>query len=71
MAWEKRGFHGFLQLREDGGRWRFAIRGFDTHGDPGMCSAVLFAGGFRAVPIDRANRILIAGKWYGPQHWNH
>ena len=78
MPWEKRATPtGFLQFRErydDGkaGRWQFQIYGF-SGGPPGYeteCS-VCAVDGKRTVSIDARSRILIEGRRYGRNYWNH
>jgi hypothetical protein len=75
MAFETRDFHGYRQTREvirnDAGtfrtKWQFYISGFNE----GTCSVLLFDGGYEVVPIDAKDRILINGKRYGREHWDH
>lgn len=71
-VWETRDFHGFRQVREippgcNPGRWRFVIYGF---GDDD-CSVYRADGTRERVPIDAQNRILIAGRRFGQEHWTH
>lgn len=73
-AWEVRSHHGYHQAREGvASAWRFYVTGFDASscGTAGTCSVLRFDGSEESVPIDEADRILVAGKWYGRSHWNH
>lgn len=72
-AWEVRDFQGFRQSREGGGRWKFHISSFDgsTSGESGFCWVTRMEGSPERVPIDKADRILIAGRRYGRQEWDH
>lgn len=70
--WQCRNWHGLLQHREGGqGNWCFLVHSFG--GDPDADGTAWLHGidGKTPVPIDRANRILVEGKWYGRERWHH
>ena len=74
MPYLTRDFKGYHQAREtvDGKPiepWSFYICGFGY--DDVSCSVLLIDHTEKTVPINKANQILIDGKWYGPTHWNH
>lgn len=70
--WECRNFDGYFQTREAGrGAWRFVIYGF------GSTEASVYKVNpfgdliIEDVPIDPEDRILILGKRYGRNFWQH
>jgi len=66
--------YGFAQYREsEGDTWRFYIRGFDstTGGHAGFCTIETGDGKEETVAIDEQDRLLIVGKRYGRDHWDH
>lgn len=70
----KRDFHGFAQFREnEHSPWVFYVSGFDStfSGEAGQCTVLRTDGGQEWVQIDADDRISIAGRKYGRQHWNH
>lgn len=76
-AWHCRNFNGWMQSREGGqGPWQFQIYGFSGPEDGDGTAAVyrIAADGtlkHQDVPIDRHNRILVDGRRYGRDHWDH
>lgn len=70
--WECRNWRGWLQSREGGtGNWCFQIHGFSGPEVGDGWAHVYKITGQERVPIDSRNRILIEGKRYGRDHWNH
>ncbi|MDF3888858.1 hypothetical protein [Cupriavidus basilensis] len=70
----KRELAGFLQFREsEHDPWRFYVAGFDAtaSGERGYCWVLTASGDTEPVPIDEQDRILIDGKRYGREAWNH
>ncbi len=67
-AVKQRDFHGFAQYQEEPSEpWRFQVTGFaDTE-----CTVLRTDGSREWVPIDQHDRILIAGRKFGPRHWRH
>lgn len=71
---QTREFHGFRQYRETSRcRWRFYIIGFDSTpaGEHGICYVLRADDSRQAVPIDPKSRILIGGRRYGRDQWDH
>ena len=69
-----RDVHGFKQFREDADSpWRFYVSSFDhtSEGEDGYCWVLTSNNGLERVPIDARNRILIGGKRYGRDSWDH
>ncbi|WP_404995395.1 hypothetical protein [Cupriavidus pauculus] len=65
---------GFLQFREaEGEPWRFHVTGFDAtcSGEAGQCWVLAAGGQSLPVPIDARDRLLIGGKRYGREDWDH
>ena len=65
---------GFLQFREgEGAPWRFHVAGFDAtcSGEAGQCWVLAAGGQSLPVPIDAQDRLLIDGKRYGREAWDH
>jgi len=70
----RRDYCGFLQVRPTGSsKWHFVVTGFDgsCSGETGYCSVMRADESEVDVSIDTKDRILIEGKRYGPEHWNH
>lgn len=78
-SWQKRVLEGdFVQYRElfaPGKRspWKFQITGFDStvSGQDGYCNVLKSDNTKQRVRIDKKDRILINGRWYGRDHWAH
>ena len=69
-----RNFKGYFQSREGGkGPWLFDVTGFGgTLPDGvGTCSVLMADGSSKRVSIDAQNRILIEGRRYGEDRWDH
>lgn len=65
---------GFVQHREsECDPWRFYVTGFDStfSGQDGYCWVLTAGGGTERVPIDASDRLLIGGKRYGREAWDH
>lgn len=75
-AWQHRNWHGYWQSKERGGNWRFYITGFTgpEDGDGTAYVMKLDAHG-RDVsephPINGRGHVLILGRRYGRQNWDH
>lgn len=70
--WQCRNWHGYLQSREGGrGPWCFIIHSFGGEPDGEGTAHLYLVDGKQAVPIDRENRILVLGRRYGRDRWNH
>lgn len=77
--WQKRVIEGgwlqYRELRRDGtfGNWQFQVHGFDDSvtGQAGYCTVANIDTARHEVPIDACDRILINGRRYGRDHWNH
>jgi len=76
-AWQCRNWHGFIQSREGGrGNWCFQIGGFSGPEEGnGIAHVYIIRSdgslGESPHPIDGPGRVLIEGKRYGREHWNH
>jgi len=73
-VWQTRDFEGFHQAREgNSGTWCFRVTGFDdtSSGTPGYCYVLRADGTTKKVAIDAQDRITVAGKKYGREHWTH
>ena len=72
----RRDFHGFAQYLDASRElpvWRFCVCGFDntSTGSHGECAVLRTDGSKTWVPIDSHDRITIAGRKYGRDHWFH
>lgn len=70
---ELRNHEGYKQMRETQGNWRYIVAYFDStsSGQDGYCYVVTDKDTTEKVPIDSCDRILINGKRYGRDHWDH
>lgn len=67
---EIRNFHGFYQFRENPSEpWQFVITGFCF--DDLYCHVMTFDKKEIKVPINNKDEILIKGRRYGRERWQH
>ena len=74
MSWQKREFKGCTQYREitesGKGKWQFQVLGFEYLGVYEDCR-VMAPDGFIVAKMDNDRNLIIDGKKYNSQHWNH
>lgn len=70
---KRRSYCGYVQFKHSSARqWKFLVDGYDTAtGGAGRCRLLRTDGQSRAVPIDANDNILVAGRKYGPDAWQH